>query len=520
LKFSEIFGLTGLDIGSRETPNWPSNITEADAQLAFRYAMHELNGFPDWMPRLFGAFPEVVRRMSLAEIGHELSTDDEKKESLYLLYDVSWSGDWLWNAIAPDLYEMVSEREPKSPGNLEYILKVQNGSSLADTDIARLARRKAKELEQPEHMAAWYATWVGVEPSAAVPALRSRLAEIEDEGTRTTFAMLFVTRLVGNRRGGGGGARQAFRTPAHLKDLYLLMHEHVRREDDIERLGQGVYSPGLRDDAQDARNHLFNLLKEIPGKETYLALEDISRAHPDKEARRWFAMHAKAQAVLDADSPAWTPVQVRDFQVKLERTPTNNRDLFDLVAMRLADLKDDLENGDSSIADTLRRVTEETEMRKVIGNWCRERSVNRYHVPQEEELADAKRPDLRFLGVGFDAPVPTELKLADKWSGPQLYERMEVQLCGDYLRDRRSSRGVFLLVYGGRKQSWELPDRVEPVGFEGLVEALQNRWKVIAHRFQKVDDIRVVGIDLTKRIDRKPVAAKKKGDKFATRAGL
>jgi hypothetical protein len=125
-------------------------------------------------------------------------------------------------------------------------------------------------------------------------------------------------------------------------------------------------------------------------------------------------------------------------------------------------------------------------------------------VPQEEELADAKRPDFRFFGVRFDAPVPMELKLADKWSGPELYERMEVQLCGDYLRDKRSSRGIFLLVYGGRKPSWDVPDRTEPVDFDGLVQALQNRWRVIAHRFPRVDGIRVLSIDLTKRMDKRP----------------
>lgn len=79
------------------------------------------------------------------------------------------------------------------------------------------------------------------------------------------------------------------------------------------------------------------------------------------------------------------------------------------------------------------------------------RAAGRYIFPQEEELADAKRPDLRFLGVGFDAPVPAELKLADKWIGPHLFERLEIQLCGDYLHDVRSSRGIFVIVYRGTK---------------------------------------------------------------------
>jgi hypothetical protein len=59
-----------------------------------------------------------------------------------------------------------------------------------------------------------------------------------------------------------------------------------------------------------------------------------------------------------------------------------------------------------------------------------------------------KKTDLRFHGAVFDGPVRAELKLADKWTGPHLFERLEVQLCGDYLRDKRSSRGIFLLGRG------------------------------------------------------------------------
>ncbi len=501
--FGEIFGLTGIDIEARETPDWPSSLTEKEADLAFRYAMHQLNGLPDWLPRLFLAFPELVQRMSLAEIRHELCVDDKRKESVNLLHKVSRSADWLWDAIAPELYEIVRKREPKSTGNLQSIAMILNGSSLPDAQIASLARRKAKSLKRPEHAAAWFATWAGVDPQMAVPAFQSRLNEIKDKEARTTFAMLFITRLVGPRGDGGVGSRPAYRAAGCLRDLYLIMHEHIRREEDIERAGTGVYSPGLRDDAQDARNHLLALLREIPGKETFLALEHISRAHPDEDDRPWFSMHAKSRAELDADNPPWTPEQVLQFQANLERTPTNNRDLFDLVTLRLSDLKDDLEDGDSSIAETLRRITDETELRNVIANWCEKRSANRYKVSQEEELADAKRPDLRFLGVGIDTSVPLELKLADNCSGPELFERLEEQLCGDYLRDIRSSRGIFLLVWTGRKnKDWQLANKSKMVNFDHLVKELQHHWRAIEHRLDKVDDIHVLGIDLTKRTNR------------------
>lgn len=190
----------------------------------------------------------------------------------------------------------------------------------------------------------------------------------------------------------------------------------------------------------------------------------------------------------------------RDFHDKLERTPANHRELAELAVMRLLDLKDDLENGDSSIATILKAgATLETDMRKYIGRELREKASARYSVSQEEEFADAKKPDIRFHGMGFDAPVPTELKLADKWTGPELFERLENQLCGDYLRDNRSARGVFVLVHTGEKAGWDIPGGANRVDFEGLIAALQNRWEEIAQEFPGVDEITVIGIDLLRR---------------------
>jgi len=275
----------------------------------------------------------------------------------------------------------------------------------------------------------------------------ARIAKISKLEDRTEIAMRYVTYLWGERRDETVRVRAAFQTPEYLKSLYLLMHEHIRRKDDIERAGKGVYSPGLRDHAQKVRDSLFTLLNKISGKEAFLALDAISRFHPEESARSWFVLHAKTKAEQDADIGPWAPSQVLEFQEKLERTPANHGELAELATMRLLDLKDDLEHGDSSIAQILQKVTLEPEMRKYIGRELREKALGRYSIPQEEELADAKKPDLRFLGSGFDGPVPVELKLADKWTGPALFERLENQLCRDYLRDNRSNRGLFILVY-------------------------------------------------------------------------
>jgi hypothetical protein len=508
--FSTIFGLTGLAIEARETADWPSSLSPGDAEIAARYALQELNGFPDWLPQLHRAFPSQILDVLLREIRHELSTETAEGESHYVLYDVSWHGDWLWDQIAPALLpELRSKRV--NTRNLGYLLATINRSSVDNKVIAAIASRKANSTRNLTFSPIWFAAWVGVDPAAAIPALTARFAGMNDPVEQTKLALSFVVALVGGRSQ-EGRARQAFRTVEHMKSVYLLMARYIRRQDDIERAGKGVYSPGLRDDAQDARNALIAFIRETPGKAAFLALLEMARAHPDEESRPWMGYHAKSKAAADADIDAWTPSQVQEFGKSLVATPANHRELWYHVVDKLDALKHDLENGDSSIASILQAVDQEREFRKFIGGWCRDRAAGRYVVPQEEELADAKRPDLRFFGIGFDAPVPAELKLADKWTGPHLFERLEIQLCGDYLRDPRSSRGVFLLVYLGRKSYWDLPDGRRADTFDMLIDELQRHWTLISNDYPGVEDIRVIGIDLTRRgIDAKAIRAAKSG---------
>jgi hypothetical protein len=498
--YAIIVGLIGIEIESIEIQDWRKNLSVAEVNRACKYASFELNGFPLWFPRLFETYPEIVSKFLIQEIRYELSIEKPDTEIHYILSKVSWSGQWAWDEIAPNIYEIL-KKEPKNLSNLEKLLKILQDSTLSDDLIEKLASRKCRTLKDTNHLAQWFATWVGVAPESAILSFKEKIKKIVGPDQQTLFVMIFITHLRDNGRGRGSNARLAFKKPEYLKSLYLLMHKYIRQREDVNRAGMGVYSPGLRDDAQDARDSLLNLLTEIPGKESFVALNEIAKMHPEEKSRPWISLNATTRAEQDGDIEPWSPAQVQDFHNSLERTPRNHSELAELAILRLLDLKDDLENGDDSIAVTLKRVTKETEIRNFIGNILRDKAQGRYSIPQEEELADAKRPDLRFHGVGFDGPVPVELKLADNnWSGSKLFERLENQLCGDYLRDNRSSRGIFLLVYRGKKAHWEVPGDSEKVDFSGLITALKNHWQGISPNFANVEDITVIGIDLTKRL--------------------
>ncbi|RAM61344.1 hypothetical protein RB24_25600, partial [Herbaspirillum rubrisubalbicans] len=121
---------------------------------------------------------------------------------------------------------------------------------------------------------------------------------------------------------------------------------------------------------------------------------------------------------------------------------------------------------------------------------------------------------ITVLISGSRSPVPTELKIADNWTGPQLFERLEGQLAGDYLRDDASSRGIYLLVYRGKVKRWQLPGS-GMVNFDELISALQKHWTSVANTHPRVEEIKVIGIDLTKRAQ-SPLPKKNPKSKSAT----
>jgi hypothetical protein len=496
--YATCFGLVGLAIEANEIPLWPSTLTEKDAETAFRYGMYELNGFPFWFEQLFSFFPELICKLSLEEINYELANENEETESHYLLSDIVWSGKWIWNSLASKLCSIIQSSEPKNLQSLDKILNIIQGSSISNEAITKLVTTRSPTSDHIRE-AYWFAAWTGFNPSEAIFEFEDYLKVLSDDATKTTCAMVYVAQLLGTRLSRGTYVRDDFKTPVYLKHLYLLMHQYIKESEDIDRASGGVYSPELRDDAQDGRDNLVKLLCNISGKETFEALLSISDQHPNGNIRSWLKREAKTRAEQDADLSPWVTSDIHHFQNEQERTPKNHNELFELAVMRIRDLKHDLEDGDSSIASILKPIKLEKEIRKFIGNWCRDSSKGRYSIPQEEELADAKRPDFRWHSSGIDCPVPMELKLADKWSGPDLFERLEVQLCGQYLRDTRSSRGIFLLVYHGNKQHWERPVTDEQLNFENLIHNLQNHWDDISHQFPNIDEIRVIGIDLTKR---------------------
>lgn len=491
-----IFGLAGLEMEAEQVADFPTNLSEDELRLAMRYVPWELNGFPTWLEKAYHIRPEVVSVALLCELAWDLGREEAPRS--YILQDLMYDAPWLHTHIADWVIGWLEENSARDADVLRKTIFIAKST----TDIARLtalARTKLEAQAPVDEQAKWFALWVDINADEAIGCLEEWLSSLSPVEA-STAAQHFITELIGSRSGQNlGTGFDSHRTPAHLKHLFGLMYELIREEEDINRVGHGVYSPGLRDDAQEARDGLFKELCDIPGKETYLAIRELAEDNPSDLPRAWMLRLAFERAVKDGDIEDWSDDQLREFDFDQSMTPATNTQLFLLTVQRLIDIQTWLESGDDSPYQTWQRPEAETEMRNLFTGRLNDLANGRYSCAQENEMPNAQRPDIWVQRPGLTS-VPIELKLLDNgWTGPNLCERLRNQLAGDYLRDEGGGRGVMLLVWQGRapERSWQIDGRL--VGLDDLEAALQEYWHSIAQDWPAVEEVKIVVVDLVRR---------------------
>jgi len=315
IPYALVFALVGLAIETEETPDFYDKLTSQEAEQAFRYLTRELNGFPRWFEPLYRRHRDIGLRAVIRELTWELEITSSGPAINYILSDIVHHAPWLYADIAPTLLAWLEDGKAVCDENLNYILTIMQS---ADVDrLEALARSRITVEPNGAQRPRWFAVWVGQDPEQAIPALQAELDGMAFDNA-TLFAQHFVVSLVGNRHRGEGTTEEFRTTAVHLKSLYVLMHRFIRAEDDIDRANTGVYSPDLRDHAQDARNMLFKMLAESPGEGTYWALKELANDHPDEKYRLWMAERARQRAIADGDEPVWSDADIHAFSSAAE----------------------------------------------------------------------------------------------------------------------------------------------------------------------------------------------------------
>jgi len=306
IPYAVIFGLVGLEIEAREGDDFFASLSEKEFKHMLRYATWELNGFPTWLEAGQKARGDLVVNALVPEISWEFENSTPENVPHYVLHDVIYHAPWLHSSLVEPVLGELERSGPIHSDTLRYSLHILRSGGASSERLANIAQSRIERKVEADNTASLYALWVDTDAETGIPALENWLGN-QSAAESSMSAQLFVTALMGGRHGAGRGpAVGSYRSAPVLKHLYVLMHRHIRASDDIERAGKGVYSPGLRDDAQDGRNAIFSLLAEIPGEDAYVALRELARDHPNESSRDWMAKLAYRRAEADGDLLEWS----------------------------------------------------------------------------------------------------------------------------------------------------------------------------------------------------------------------
>ena len=501
---SLLFAMAGLEIEAQDVKDFPEHLSESEVRHALRYITLELNGFPSWLEAMYRTYPQAVIDAIQSELFWELANTQPGQSLHHILDDLNVYAPWLHTAIAGPLLDRMRAYAVPSCEALGGCLSIMRSSNVEPTELATVAQSKVAAGQPDDHLPYWYALWVDAKPNTGISAVAYWLDSLGSFEASSHAAQLFISILMGTSGGRSSGPHiENFRTAKHLKALYVLMHRHIRSGEDIDRASGRVYTPELRDNAQDARNALFRFLSEIPGKAAYVAIEELVEDHPDPDTRPWMARHAFEHAEQDGDIEPWTEEQVHEFGSSLTLTPSTHRQLYDLTIDRLTDLRNWIEQGIDSPFETWQRAKSESELRNLVSGWLNQNWANRFTAAQEPELANSQRMDIWLQNENVRSPVPIELKvLNSNWSGPKLCERLRNQLAGDYLRHEKEGCGVMLLAWRGSasRRRWRINGALVEVS--GLRKALTDYWAGISNDFPNVAAIEIIVIDMTIRANK------------------
>jgi hypothetical protein len=297
-----IFALSGVGIEDGVIVNWEAFLSELEVIQAIKLALCEMNELPNWFEKLFIAHPKLVSLTLIQEIQWLLTNSDKSDSGRYVLGQILVNAHYLFETISRPLFQLISGSSNSSYKINKNILRILTTSKyISNEELASLSEYKIKNNDCDNLRGVWWAILISSDAVKGLPLLSVELTKQTDENA-TNLAISVLSELFNKRNYDELSGRKSHHTVTSTMVLYKLMHLYIREEDDIDRVNGGCFSPTSRDDAQDARNNLFNSLKEIPGEDTYQALMDIANMWSDVPYRKSWIQHLALQRVIeDAD---------------------------------------------------------------------------------------------------------------------------------------------------------------------------------------------------------------------------
>lgn len=487
-------GLAGIYAES-EAASWAHNLSAAEADLACRYALLDLNRLPAWIEAVAKIYPAVVD----ATIGNELMDElkDAGTKHSMLLQDVSHASgavislflgrvrSWLMDSTTePDISILDADKADRA---LKLLL--EHGNDLDLEYIRTTCTSKLRGSPKPSEVLFWLPILGRLDPVELIQEME-RLAEsiipAQQSEVVDWFSSLF----------GEGFDLDLSRfevSPELLLRLVRMANRHIRFEDDLNH--EGVHSPGPRDHAQRARSMLGHALLDISGPGAW----DIKMQFADDPEVAHYRDRVRAVA-LEKLSEDWDAVVLSETDVlKLERehdfSPTSRVEMAALLDTRLSDIEDLLLQ-DVSPRELWATISFERLLRRALAAELQKMARGAYTVNQEAVTGDEKESDIRLVSTTAHLESVIELKVGEKeYSFSDLRNALHTQLVGKYMAPEHRRVGC-LLISVSTDRFWRDPGTSAPMKFEEVITRLNDEANALAANLGYGAFVTVRGLDL------------------------
>lgn len=482
-----------------EIEGWATALSHDEATKAMRIACMELNGFAGYFDDLSAAHPIAVTEVVANEAIRELLQLAETGVG-YMPHEILFHGsDQMKVAaaplIAPTVGAVVAENAAQNPNSMGYALQIvaENGDNGAKTLIVDALRVALDEPECPNRktLLSYLAKF---DPENACTRLLEATAVLDSSEQKDEAIALFAN-IFGDRHSRSFphlNAVQAEHQVQLLKQLVLRSYQAVRRDEDVRH--DGVFSPGLRDNAQDARSFLFDALVSQKSPAALAALHELA-AQPEFDHmpdRLREMVHEIAGQIADVSAMPLAAFQRLDKDGTF--VPHDNASLLKATMARLDAFEHDILHAEDTPIAILRKADQELEVRRFIAHWLRHQDRDVFDFTQEAVVVDEKRTDIRFQPRTMHGYATVELK-RETWSGHEMEVALREQLVGRYLRHENCRVGCLLICMRERK-NWRHPQTNELMSLPQLVSWLLGIAEEIMRDRPELN-LTVKGIDYT-----------------------
>lgn len=487
-----------------EDPDWAAKLSDAEAELAVRYAPIELNGLPQWIDSLGDRHPNALDRTLGNELSLELSRPPGEHGHSGLLQGIGYAPKRVARLFLPRLDSWLDAAGDRingadnATGMTERVRQVTQ-VILKHGDVAEIERLQGRALQRLEQQLpfalrlVWLSTLMRIDPQAGVEKLADQIEKVEP--SEQSDAVTWLASLFGDRQDGIGLGDERF-TPQLLLRLLRLAYRHVRVQDDAHH--EGSYSPDTRDDAEKARNNIVTALFNAKGEEGLAAKLEMAADPLCAHFKDRILAVAEENWAQEIDANAFDDAQAVALDRSGEAPASTNEAMFAIMKDRLSDL-DDLLLRDASPREAWAGISDEKVMRREIARELSHAANSIYTVDQEAVTADEKETDIRLRSVASPHEAVIELKLGDGRTAKDLRDTIGNQLVKKYMAAEHSRAGA-LMVTLAKDRNWDHPDGGPRIGVDELFLLLRAEAERIEQASAGALSIAVHFLDLRPRL--------------------